>query len=626
MLIGAHIAFRIGGLATGSMKSFQLALRFHGKTPAIHRLIPNVAIGSDFARTSSGALVLFSGHIQNRAELRKALVGELVSDAALYAAGYSRWGEDVDFRVVGQYSSIIIENNAPKLRLCASPITCTPLHYSHDGKQFIVASRAQAIFDTGRLDRELDEQKVADSLFLNYQDSEQGWFRHVNRLAAGSRAFVTPEGVWIDEYYRLEDLPSVKLPTDEDYVEAADSLFREGTAAMLEGFVKPAVSLSGGYDSQAVAAYIMGLRPEKPLLSFTGIPEKGWDGIVRDGNIGDERSYVEALSKMYPQLDTNWIEAAGRGVDYFQREMFEFALQNPRNSMNFHWIHDVYSQAKLKNCDVLFTGAMGNGTFSYTGNHALSGWLATGNIAALLRELLSVGPLRSIPKRFFSQSLMPLLPNNWRDKVVQMRGGSIEDVFNGWCPMNRDYAAEMNVAARAKAVGFDPLFRPQVHSRQFRARLMKMFGGELADTSLALDAIHGMSSRDPTSYRPLVEFCWGIPDDQYLRGGKRRFLARRMLADKLPQLVVEETRTGFQAADWHLRLSRQRDALIEEIDVLKDDPKMLHRLDLNDLQNALKSYPKETPRDQKAMDRLLLATTRGISMARFIRFLEGRNS
>lgn len=626
MLIGLHLPLQQTELNPSAVAAFKSALQMRGRLPVSARVAPATLVYHSSASTKAGDHVLFSGHIQNRQALRHSLGTELISDADLYAAAYAQWGDDADLRVIGSYATIILHQSAAKVRLSASPLSCPPLHYCHDGVDFAVASRAQAIFDTGRIERKLDEHKVADTLFLNYQDPAQGWFENVKRLAGGTRAYVTAKGVTVERYYNLETVPDVRLPKDRDYVEAADALFQEGTRLMLDGFERPAVSLSGGYDSQAVAAYAMQARAEQPLMGYTSVPEEGWDGIISDTRFGDERAHVEALCGMHAQLKPHWIAAEGRSFDYFQREMFAFSLQAQRNAMNLHWIHDIRKQAKADGCDVLLTGAMGNGTFSYTGNEALSGWLARGNIWPVLKELSASGSLLSLPRRFVGQAVLPLLPRRLWLQITKLRHGASADPFQGWCPMNVDYAQDMDVAARAESVGFDPLFRAPASSRKLRAKMLTMAGGEGTGTMLAMEIIHGLPSRDPTSYRPLVEFCLGIPDDQYLRHGVKRWLAKRMLSGKVPEMVLSETRRGRQAADWHLRLSREREALIEEIDWLKEDPLMARRLNLDSLRQALVDFPKNTPHDSQVASRLQLAVSRGVTTARFIRYIEGRNS
>lgn len=627
MLIGAHLPFDAPTFERPESEGFHQALRApHWGLPGCQWRGDAFLVGNAQAQTAQGQHVLFTGHIQNRAELRTSLGLADADDAALYAAAFQAWGDQADLRVIGEFATIVLWPNAPRMRISASPNICPPLHYAHDGRQFFVASRPQALFDSQRLTRRLSEQKLADSLYLNYFDRTQGWFKGVTRLASGTRAHISPAGVQLESYYSLENLPRITLPRDQDYVEAAQALFSEGTQRMLDGFQAPCVSLSGRFDSQAVAYFAMQARPNQPLRSYTGVPEAGFDGVISDSRFADERPYAQALADMHPQLQPSWIDAAGKSFDYFQREMFEMGLQAPRNAMNLHWIHEIYRQGRLDGCDVVLTGSFGNATFSFGGEQALPGWLRRGQWARFARELWAAGPPMGLPRRFISQGIMPLLPRRLWAAITRLRHGAPDDPFATWCPMNADYALEMQVEERAQAHGFDALFRPLPDSRELRAKMLRMAGGEGADIMQAMRLVHGMQMRDPTSYRPLAEFCISIPDDQYLRGGVRRWLARRMLRGKLPDMVLRENRRGRQAADWHLRIARQRDDLISEIDWLQEDPNMRRRLNLAALRQALVDFPTTTPSDKIAAQRLQLALSRGLTTARFIRYIEGRNA
>src|SRR5205823_2532864 len=136
------------------------------------------------------------------------------------------------------------------------------------------------------------------------------------------------------------------------------------------------------------------------------------------------------------------------------------------------------------------------------------------------------------------------------------------------------------------------LYRAVKSTRKWRDETLTLPSQDGSDIDQAFDLIHGMETRDPTSYRPLVEFCLGIPDDQYLRNGETRRLARRMLKGLVPDMVLDETRTGLQAADWHLRLGRQRDERIAEIDRLAEDDSLAAMLDLGALRQSLVDWPE----------------------------------
>ncbi|MEO5705630.1 MAG: asparagine synthetase B family protein [Alteraurantiacibacter sp.] len=587
-------------------------------------------------RTPHGGHVVLLGHIDNRAELLRNLpanqsdqVDPACDDAALYGHCHAAWGVEAERRIVGQYAAIVWLPGQQVVHAARSPIQAPALHVWRDAERLIIATTARALFATGEVERRVDEQKLADSLYLNYMDGERGWFAGVERLPIGCRARFTPDKVAIDRWYDPADLPDVRLSQDEDYVEAANALFEDGTRAALNGFSRPAVSVSGGFDSQAVAASAMGvLGPDVPLHGFTSVPEDGWDGRTHPGRFGDEREHVAALAAMYPSFVSHLVDAAGLPFDHQLDAMFLLAGAPPRNAMNLHWIHEVRRQARAAGCDVVLTGAMGNATFSFDGNGYLPTLLRQGHWRTLVRE---VRPLAarlgvSVPRALVSHALLPHLPYGPYAAIMRWRHGAVPKEEQAWCPMNPDYAAEMHVAERAADMGFDAQFRAKTTTRDYRAGMLRGAINEGGDIQAAFAHIWGIPSRDPTSYRPLVEYCLGIPDDQYWRNGTRRWLARRMFAGRLPAMVLDERRRGVQGADWHLRLGRQREALAAEIDRLATDPAMAHRFNLRRMRKLLDNWPAETPiEDAEAGQGLQMALTRAIATARYIRYVEGRN-
>lgn len=577
-------------------------------------------------RLPSGMYLLFYGHIDNRAKLRRELGSQHGDDAALYAAAYAASGDAADLRVIGEYCTIAYDPAHRRVRIGRAPIAGPPLHYFRDDKRLIIATTPRAIFATGLVEQKADEQKIADSLYLNYYEGERSWFEGISRLMTATRMVFTPGRVHSDTYYDPLNLPQVRFKTDQEYVEAADALFEEGTRGMLDGFSKPAISISGGFDSQAVAAYALRVMPpEQPLLGLTSVPEAGWDG--NDGHperFGDETAHAQAFAAMYKdRFDHVLVDAAGLSIDHHMKSMFLLGSAAPRNAMNLHWIHEVHSIANARGCDVLLTGAMGNLSFSYNSDGALQTWFKRGQWRTLIRELRAMKDGRSLPRKFISAAF-PFAPE-WIQRLNEGMRGIHKDVMDGWCGMNPAYADEMRVAERAVDMGHDPHYRRTTNAESTRQVMLSNDRSEAGDIRQAFNLIHGIPSRDPTSYRPLMEFCLSIPDEQFLRNGTRRYLARRMLRGMIPDMVLDENRLGSQAADWALRLHRQRGELLDELDSLARDPAMAHRFNLPALKATLEGWDGSTPDSGDLSKRLQLALTRSLTTARFIRFVDGSN-
>ncbi|OWY14198.1 hypothetical protein B6V73_16500 [Thioclava sp. JM3] len=590
-----------------------------------------VAHGTAFGEQSlahlpSGDVLLFCGAIDNAPRMRAELGCPAASGADLYAAARLRWGEDAEAHVAGAYAAILLQDGGKRIRLVRSPIRAPALYYWSDAESLIVASTPGAIFATGLVERRVDQQKLADSLYLNYAEEERGWFEGVIRLPRGARAEATPEGVTVSHYYDIGDIPPVRFNHDQDYVDAADALFAESVEQMLDGFDRPAISLSGGFDSQAVAAYTMRARRGQALMSYTSVPRDDWQESDAAATFGDERAHVTALAAMYPELLPRWITGGDRELSYCQRELFETALVAPRNGANLYWIHDIRKAAKADGADVLLTGALGNLTFSYDGTGLLPDLLRQRRIGRAGSELWHGGSRRKLAHRVVAQAVLPFLSPAQQRAVLRKRGAVFDDPLDSWSPIHPEFAADMKVAERSIGSGVDRFGLAIRSVESFRRTLMGNAATEGGDMMYAMDRLHGLPSRDPTAYRPLLEYCFGIPATQYRKRGVTRWLARRMLAGKVPEMILKETRRGRQAADWFIRLKGRRDAIIDELDWLTHDPDVSGRLDLQRLRRAVETMPESqaelTPAHAATLS---FALSRGLTTARFIRFLAGRN-
>ena len=69
---------------------------------------------------------------------------------------------------------------------------------------------------------------------------------------------------------------------------------------------------------------------------------------------------------------------------------------------------------------------------------------------------------------------------------------------------------------------------------------------ETADWFAKVRAKFGIDIRTPAFDRRLVEFCIGIPQDQYLRNGCDRWLIRRAMKGRLPDVVLANKKSGVQ--------------------------------------------------------------------------------
>jgi asparagine synthase (glutamine-hydrolysing) len=148
----------------------------------------------------------------------------------------------------------------------------------------------------------------------------------------------------------------------------------------------------------------------------------------------------------------------------------------------------------------------------------------------------------------------------------------------------------------------------------------------MADFYANVRAGFHLDFRTPAYDRRIFEFCIGIPEDQYLRNGRDRWLIRRVMDGRLPHVVLNQNKCGAQAADWYPRLTRTRSALIEEVKRLAKNPEVASILDMPRLKAILDGWPDHRPIDYTPREIILSAIPDALGVAYFIEKVTGTNS
>jgi asparagine synthase (glutamine-hydrolysing) len=118
---------------------------------------------------------------------------------------------------------------------------------------------------------------------------------------------------------------------------------------------------------------------------------------------------------------------------------------------------------------------------------------------------------------------------------------------------------------------------------------------ETADWLAKVRANFGIDIRTPALDRRLVELCIGIPEDQYLRKGRDRWLIRRAMQGRLPDVVLANRKSGVQAAGWFSRLTRERNSIRAGLKRLAEHPDVASIVDLERLTAILDDWPDRQP-------------------------------
>lgn len=568
--------------------------------------------------------------LDNRDELTAELElspdsGRQFCDAAILLECLERWGEGALDRLVGDFAFALWDAKAQQLKLARDFLGQRPLHYHRDKGFFAFASMPKGLHVLAEIPPLPDEQMVAEFLALMPQRGPRSFFRGIDRVEPGHVVTVTRDRLSSRRYWQPKR-PEHRRGRSADYVEGIRFHLDQATQSRLRG-ANGAVgtNLSAGFDSGAVTATAARLLASSggKVIAFTAVPRQGYDGPDPRNRFGDEGALAAATAAMYPNVEHVLIRSGHASpLEGIDRNYFLFDRPT-LNLCNIAWITAINQAARERKLTIMLIGEMGNMTVSHYGYELLAEHLRAGRFVKLWRE---------------AAALVAKTGMRWRGAVAQTVGPFMpvqlwqwaNDTFNDhkWdvslytaLPANR--LADLNLRRLAAGRDHDFSFRPWKDA--FTIRLSFMRHGDRGNVNKGILGGWGIDQRDPYADKRLVEYCLSIPTEEYLSNGVPRSLARRALADRLPQAVLDEERKGYQAADWHEGLTAARDEVAAELERLTDFAPAAKTLDIGRMKRLVEKMPASGWERQDVRQAYRLALLRGLSAGHFLRKASGAN-
>ena len=597
----------------------------------LFRLVPEDAHDRQPLTGGDGRYVLVADlRFDNRDELIAALglssdCARAWCDAAILLAGFERWQEDVVDRIVGDYAFALWDGAEQRLTLARDFLGQRPLHY-HRGKNFFVfASMPKGLHALPDIPYVADEERVAEWLALIPESGPQSFFQGIERVEAGHIVTVTRNRVASRRYWQ-PSRRAIKLAGPAEYAEAARHHLDQATRARLRGVNgQVGAHLSSGFDSACVAATAARLLAPSggKVIAFTAVPREGYDGPEPKARIGDEGPLAALTAAMHPNMEQVLIRSEGRTpLDDLDRIFLLFGCPF-LNLCNGVWASAINDAARDRKLNVMLIGQMGNLSLSYDGFQRLAELLRRARLISLARQTAALiankhGRWRGNLARIFGPFVPP-----WLWHWVESRFGGTDWDIGVYSAIRPERMAALDLYARAKQRHLDFSFRPSADGFASRVWALRRF--DIGNYNKGMLAGWGIDLRDPTADQRLIEFCLAVPLEQYLADGEPRALAKRALADRLPQAVLQERRKGLQAIDWHERLTAARAGVAAEIDRLESCGPAATALDLPRLRKLAENWPTSGWERDTVMHQYRLALLRGISAGHFLRKATGAN-
>ena len=334
--------------------------------------------------------------------------------------------------------------------------------------------------------------------------------------------------------------PGSRKMAEREAVETLDTLFRRAMERYLYSDVEVGCFLSGGLDSSTLVHYIAEYLPHRLKTFSVGYDDRDFD----------ERCYARQIADRYG-TDHHEIECGAQDVLAF----LESAPETGDMPVADQAIVSTYLVSKLTaaKVKVALSGDGGDELFmGYTTYTADRFYPLMQHIPQTMYRLL-----QSISK----QGARSGHNINMTEKIERLMRGCVYHnryvAHASWRTIfyNDDKESLYRSPFVAATDVYDPYFNRVPCDQHVIARCAQAdMAVWLPDNNFlradTFSMCHSLEVRIPFLYLPLVEFVCSLPLDLRYRGGKSKYLFKKLLAGKIPAPILKRKKQG-----WHIPLS-----------------------------------------------------------------------
>jgi asparagine synthase (glutamine-hydrolysing) len=454
----------------------------------------------------------FTGALDNREALAKEL--GLEADAhppEVVLAAFQRWSDETPSHLRGAFAGIVTDGRA--LWCFRDHLGFRTLFFREEREAFIAATEAKQVVEGAGLARQPDLEVLESIFYGDYGDDTPSALRGVSRLGK-SRILHVGEGTSrIRRYWDPRHLLETARMSPGEVQEAFDELMTQAVSRMMTG--SDVVSLSGGIDSPAIAAYG---APEHQRRF--GRPLAALSAVFPHLPSVDESEYVHMMADRYG-LELHTYEKVAKPLDRLGEWMR--LLDGPIPTVLITDAEEHYRTARDLGFRTMLTGEIAELTFDMR-RRLLKHLLTRGRLGAARQHLAgqrSKGVGRAALVRQVGAALVPV---RLEVAVRRLRRPKPNERLPGWIDLRR---------ATSRA--------PENRSQGWRAWQLSWFDGP--GLSMEADEIVqstiGVSSRRPFADVDLWEFFMSLPAEVKFPTVVTKGLMRQLLRGRVPDPILD---------------------------------------------------------------------------------------
>jgi asparagine synthase (glutamine-hydrolysing) len=514
---------------------------FHAKNAVLGRAYPidSKSVSPQFfSHPELNIVCVAEGRVDNRAALALELgvpPSSKLSDRELLFKAYCQWGKNCATHILGDWILAIYNTLSDEVFIARDQHGGTSLYFYCDNGIFAFSSSIKHLPPLLRPLQINLKEVVGRLCSWQYEDNQTTIFQHIYKLAGGHTLSYKTGQVNVEKYWFPERVPLRHYKNHENYSEELFEITQEAIRCRLISDKPIASMLSGGFDSGTVSVLAAELLGEQTLTTWSHIPLFTEQLKPSDANyFMDEVPYIEATTAMRHNIKSLKIRSEQMSPLDGIAKFIDCHNTIVHGASNLYWMMDIFQKVSEQKFGVLLSGDQGNAALSYKGIAYLlpaTHPYMRSHIKPFLKDKIA----RPLLKGYLdAQNLKRYLKNNLVDSLVNQSALEAVDLYQ--------------IAKTDFVTGFQS---PQEHILKFIQQSRYYQSGSERTNYF------GFSYRDPTADIRIMEYALSIPNTAYFdKQGNNKQVIRRMMKGRLPDKVLNETKTGAQSADIYFRLQK----------------------------------------------------------------------
>ena len=508
--------------------------------------------------------IVFNGEIYNHLEIRrdlescgKAPAWRGHSDTETLLASFETWGIEATLKkTVGMFAIALWDCETCSLMLARDRMGEKPLYYGWQGNVFLFGSELKSLRAHPAFRAGIDRGALCSLLRYNYIPAPWSIYDGIRKLEPGTWLTIK-EGEReprIEKYWSVEQVVKAGIGNrftgdDNEAITVLASTLNEAIRGQMVADVPLGALLSGGIDSSTVVA-LMQAQSTRPVRTFTiGFREQRHN----------EAEFAKQVARHLGTDHTELYLEPGQALDVIPRlpRLYDEPFADSSQIPTF-----LVAQLARRHVTVSLSGDGGDELFCGYNRYFVNQkrWSRVFSFPAAARRLMARTLTALSPAQWDCAyaGIRNFLPETSRIALVGDKAYKLAEKIRVVGGMDQLYYAlvsewwnpeevvregvEHSVAANSSAA--------DVGLQTIEERMMYLDSiSYLPDDILAkVDrAAMGASleTRTPFLDHRVVELAWRLPLDKKLRGGKGKWILRKVLDRHVPRSLIERPKQGF---------------------------------------------------------------------------------